>query len=132
MFVTMLVVQGRPKGKFLTFPPGEYLFGRGDECHVRPVSPWVSRQHCLLTIGNSEVKVTDLASSNGTLVNGSRVLNEAFLRENDFLQVGPLALKVIKIGSPGEHPPVPTSELAETADADEDSSDSNHKLAELK
>src|SRR5437660_477344 len=95
MKVAMLVVQGRPKGKCLRFPNGEYLIGRGVECHVRPNSPWVSRQHCLLFISETGVQVRDLGSTNGTLVNGVRILEEQRLRAGDRLQVGPLVLQLV-------------------------------------
>ena len=50
MNVKLFVVQGRPAGKRLSFPLGEFYFGRGGECQVRPLSEWVSRQHCLLRV----------------------------------------------------------------------------------
>src|SRR5438270_827263 len=39
--VQLLVVQGRPSGKRLLFPNGDYYIGRGAECQVRPDSEWV-------------------------------------------------------------------------------------------
>jgi pSer/pThr/pTyr-binding forkhead associated (FHA) protein len=101
MKVTMLVVQGRPKGKCLRFAEGEYLIGRGVECHVRPNSPWVSRQHCLLQVSDGEVVVRDLCSTNGTLVNGVRILDEKRLEFGDRLQIGPLVLELTR------HAPIP-------------------------
>src|SRR6201993_772373 len=73
MKVKLLVVHGRPLGKALLFPSGEFVFGRGEECHVRPNSDWVSRQHCLLRVAEDGVHLRDLGSRNGTLVNGARV-----------------------------------------------------------
>jgi pSer/pThr/pTyr-binding forkhead associated (FHA) protein len=90
----LLVVHGRPKGKSLVFGPGEYLFGRGDECHVRPNSDWVSRQHCLLRVAPDGVFLRDLGSRNGTLVNGKRVVDECPLQQGDHVQVGPLVFQV--------------------------------------
>lgn len=95
MDVKMLIVQGRAKGKYLQFPEGEFLFGRGPECHIRPNSPWVSRQHCLLRICGDHVSVCDLGSSNGTLVNGKRLVGERRLQPGDQLQVGPLVLQLV-------------------------------------
>lgn len=95
MKVTMLVVQGRPKGKCLRFPSGDYLIGRGVECQVRPNSAWVSRQHCILRIDEAAVHVRDLGSTNGTLVNGVRVVGERTLEPGDQLQVGPLVLEFL-------------------------------------
>jgi predicted component of type VI protein secretion system len=95
MNVTLLVVQGRPLGKRLTFPPGEYYFGRGSECHVRPNSDWISRQHCLLRVDAETASLRDLASRNGTLVNGSLVEGERALEDGDLLQLGPLVFEVM-------------------------------------
>src|SRR5262249_36296519 len=87
-------VQGRPRGKSLVFPEGEYVFGRGAECHIQPNSEWVSRQHCLLRVGPKGAFIRDLNSRNGTLVNGKRVLEELRLVHGDQVQVGPLVFEV--------------------------------------
>ncbi len=94
MNVKMLVVQGRPAGKTLVFATGEYYFGRGAECHIRPNSEWVSRQHCLLRVTAEEAFLRDLGSRNGTLVNGKRIHEECRLVDGDQVQVGPLVLTV--------------------------------------
>jgi pSer/pThr/pTyr-binding forkhead associated (FHA) protein len=94
MKAKLLVVHGRPEGKSLAFPSGEYVFGRGAECHIRPNSDWVSRQHCMLRVTPDGVFVRDLGSRNGTLVNGVRVIGECRLLRGDQLQVGPLVFEV--------------------------------------
>ena len=94
MKVYLLVVHGQPEGKSLLFPRGQYLFGRGDECHIRPNSDWVSRQHCLLRVTSDKVLLRDLGSRNGTLVNGERLVGERPLLHGDMLQVGPLVFQV--------------------------------------
>src|SRR5262245_20079379 len=94
MNMKLLVVQGRPRGKVLRFPFGEFLIGRGAECHIRPNSDWVSRQHCLLRVTPDGVFIRDLGSRNGTLVNGLRVVEERRLENGDQLQVGPLVFEV--------------------------------------
>src|SRR4029079_3221006 len=70
MVIRLRLVQRTPQGQQLFFRRGEYLFGRGAECHVRPNSEWVSRQHCLLRVTGEVVSLRDLGSRNGTLVNG--------------------------------------------------------------
>ena len=94
MKVKLHVVHGRPQGKSFLFPPGDFLFGRGSECHIQPNSDWVSRQHCLLRVGSEEVSIRDLGSRNGTLVNGHRLIGEVRLRDGDQLQVGPLVFEL--------------------------------------
>jgi pSer/pThr/pTyr-binding forkhead associated (FHA) protein len=96
MDVQLKVVRGKPHGHCLRFGPGEFVFGRGPECHVRPNSELVSRQHCLLKVQpNGGLSVRDLGSANGTLVNGARVIGERPLQNGDVLQLGPVVLQVI-------------------------------------
>ncbi len=56
--------------------------------------PLVSRHHCTLTHRDSSLWVKDLNSSNGTLINGERVL-EAALHPGDKLTVGPLTFVAV-------------------------------------
>ena len=93
MTAKLVVVQGRPAGKTLSFPDGVYYFGRGEECHVRPNSEWVSRQHCMLRVAADVVSLRDLGSRNGTLVNGARLDGERLLVDGDRLQIGPLVFE---------------------------------------
>lgn len=94
MSLRLRIVQGRPHGQQLCFSRGEYLFGRGAECHVRPNSEWVSRQHCLLRVTADAAWIRDLGSRNGTLINGARLVSEHSLRPGDRVEVGPLVFEV--------------------------------------
>jgi pSer/pThr/pTyr-binding forkhead associated (FHA) protein len=123
MNVKLRIVQGRPQGKSMVFPQGEYVFGRGAECHVRPNSDWVSRQHCLLRITAEGAFLRDLSSRNGTLVNGARFTEERRLQHGDQVQVGPLVFEVI-LEENGDLPPTvetapeaPARPAADTASA---------------
>jgi pSer/pThr/pTyr-binding forkhead associated (FHA) protein len=94
MKVNLVVVRGQPQGKALLFPRGEFVFGRGTECHIRPNSSWVSRQHCLLRVAEEEVRLRDLGSTNGTLINGIRLIGERLLTHGDQIQIGPLVFEL--------------------------------------
>jgi pSer/pThr/pTyr-binding forkhead associated (FHA) protein len=106
MSVKMKVVHGKPHGSYLNFPEGEFVVGRGPECHVRPNSELISRQHCLLRVHGQALHVRDLGSTNGTLVNGERLVEERALQPGDILQLGALVLEVVesapKVASPGD------------------------------
>jgi pSer/pThr/pTyr-binding forkhead associated (FHA) protein len=95
MTLKLKIVQGKPRGFDLHFPKGEFVFGRGPECHVRPNSDLVSRQHCLLHVDDAGAQIRDLGSTNGTLVNGKRVRDARALKDGDTVQLGPLVLKVM-------------------------------------
>jgi pSer/pThr/pTyr-binding forkhead associated (FHA) protein len=90
MNAKLVVLRGHPQGKSLPLPRGEFVIGRGSECHVRPNSYFVSRQHCLLRVTDKGVLLRDLGSTNGTLINGARVIGERPLRHHDLIQIGPL------------------------------------------
>ena len=53
----------------------------------------MSRVHCRLTAGATELEVVDLESTNGTYVNGERT-DRATLKEGDRLGVGRVELLV--------------------------------------
>ncbi len=96
MDVQLKVLQGKPHGHCIPFGPGEFIFGRGPECHVRPNSELISRQHCLFKVQtDGHLFIRDLGSANGTLVNGSRVVGERPLENGDTLQLGPVVLQVL-------------------------------------
>jgi pSer/pThr/pTyr-binding forkhead associated (FHA) protein len=56
----------------------------------------VSRVHCRLTAAEDYVEVVDLASTNGTYINGARVEHGA-LKAGDVLKVGRVELKADKV-----------------------------------
>ncbi len=95
MNLRLKIVHGKPNGHVLTFPTGQFLFGRGPECDICPNSDLVSRQHCQLEVSDTSAKLRDLGSLNGTLVNGQRVIGEVGLNDGDSVQIGPLTLEVM-------------------------------------
>ncbi|MGE3508940.1 MAG: FHA domain-containing protein [Vicinamibacterales bacterium] len=56
----------------------------------------VSRLHCRLEVTDDRIDVVDLASTNGTFVNGQRV-DRARVRSGDLLQIGRVALHVQRV-----------------------------------
>jgi pSer/pThr/pTyr-binding forkhead associated (FHA) protein len=94
MLVQLKILHGSNAGKEIKVPAPKYVIGRGDECHLRPQSDAVSRQHCVILTTENEVVVRDLNSRNGTFVNGERVGEEAVLLSGDVLRVGPLEFEL--------------------------------------
>ena len=118
MNIRLLVVQGKPAGKSLLFGPGEYFLGRGQECHVRFNSDWVSRQHCLVRVTHEQASVRDLGSRNGTLVNGQLVGPERSLCQGDQVQIGPVVFEVHLDPSRGPTSPAGSSEIFRAGESD--------------
>jgi pSer/pThr/pTyr-binding forkhead associated (FHA) protein len=97
------------------------VIGRGENCDLRVPLLSVSRRHCELSVGGSSVKIKDLASSNGTYVNNTRV-NEGVLKAGDRLAVGPIVFTLQIDGQPESIKPVKTKgqKLAEESPAEEE------------
>ena len=94
--------------------------GRGKECTFRIPLVDVSRKHCELTLGEGELRVRDLASSNGTFVNDRRI-NETTLHAGDDLAIGPVKFTVQIDGEPADiAPPGANAQAAEATSAADD------------
>lgn len=52
---------------------GEIIIGHHPGCDIRTNDPYVSRRHCKLVNDNGQLKLFDLASTNGTFVNDTRI-----------------------------------------------------------
>lgn len=58
----------------INLPPGAYVVGRAQSCHIVLAPLEVSRRHMLLTVHeHHKVSVKDLDSKNGVYVNGVRI-----------------------------------------------------------
>ncbi len=87
---------------------GETLVGRGSRVAFFLDEPSVSREHALIRRLGDTVSVTDLTSSNGTFVNGERVVKTRALELGDTIKLGAAELKfgvtrgpVVSTVSPG-------------------------------
>jgi hypothetical protein len=78
-------------GQLYTLALGANLIGRGETSQIRIADTGISRQHARVDFDGLRVTVTDLGSTNGTGVNGTRV-NAAALQAGDVVQVGSTAL----------------------------------------
>jgi hypothetical protein len=68
------------------------VIGRAPSSGLTLVATEVSRAHCQVTLTNGTVSVTDLDSTNGTLVNGQRITHTTDLPPGGVLQLGPYRL----------------------------------------
>src|SRR5262245_58829991 len=66
----------------------EFLIGRGADCNLRLHDVDVSRHHCLIRRRQGETTLVDLGSSNGTFVNGHRVVSQVELHPSDEIRLG--------------------------------------------
>jgi pSer/pThr/pTyr-binding forkhead associated (FHA) protein len=85
--------------RFRILPGSIKTVGRSTGADFIVEAPLVSRIHCRLTAGATELEVLDLGSTNGTFVNGERVERRT-LKAGDKLGVGRVELMVQQEVSP--------------------------------
>jgi len=107
MDVKLVMFKRDGKRKDFKVKTEKTVLGRGEECDLRVPLLNVSRKHCELTLGEDELRVRDLASSNGTYVNNRRI-NETTLKAGDRLVIGPVVFTVQIDGQPSEITPIRT------------------------
>ncbi|MDB5036868.1 MAG: hypothetical protein JWQ35_396 [Bacteriovoracaceae bacterium] len=83
----LLVVSGPHIGRSFPIDKVEFMIGRVDSCDLVVEDDLVSRHHCKFVINKEGTLLSDLASTNGTLLNGHRV-ERNLLKEGDQIQVG--------------------------------------------
>jgi pSer/pThr/pTyr-binding forkhead associated (FHA) protein len=92
--ILLIVVQGKPEGKTIPITGPRFVIGRGVDCHLRPNSEEVSRNHAEIVVTETEAVVRDLGSRNGTRVNGKLLSGAHRLKSGELLQVGPLTFAI--------------------------------------
>jgi pSer/pThr/pTyr-binding forkhead associated (FHA) protein len=87
MWVLKTTNEGDASFTFRILPGSIKTLGRSPGAEFIVEAAMVSRLHCRLTAGATELQVNDLESTNGTFVNGQRV-TQASLKTGDKLGVG--------------------------------------------
>ncbi|MER7756144.1 FHA domain-containing protein [Kitasatospora sp. NPDC097643] len=65
------------------------LVGRGSDCQIHVGDPKISRRHAVVWWSDGHTTVEDLASTNGTLLNGHPVYGQTVLHSGDVIDFGP-------------------------------------------
>ena len=89
------VVGGKHSGQVIPLNRKKFLIGREQDCQLRPNSEMVSRHHCVFSLDDYSVRLRDLGSTNGTLVNGERIQREVVLASADRIVIGNLDFELV-------------------------------------
>lgn len=88
------ILSGPQAGQIFMLKKGKNRFGRSAECEFQLASNGISKTHFELTVFPDKIVLTDLKSSNGTFVNGTRV-HHAMVRLGDRLAAHDILFDVV-------------------------------------
>ncbi|MEN8239555.1 MAG: FHA domain-containing protein [Actinomycetota bacterium] len=95
-FAWALTIEGGPQaGLTYVLAKGDSIAGRGAASSVYLPDVTVSREHARLRVTDDKLTITDLASTNGTYINGVRHA-AGTLSVDDLLMIGKFRLRVSK------------------------------------
>lgn len=94
MKVNLRLTSGEQSGSEYLVEVAEFTIGRDASCSLALAVNDMSRKHCTLLIRNDGVFLRDDQSSNGTYVDGRRVLGAIQLKDNDELRLGSQELQI--------------------------------------
>ncbi len=100
--LAMRFISGKYQGGEFPLVPGkEILIGRSNDLDMVLAEDMVSRRHARIGFQGDEIFIEDLASTNGTFVNGEKI-KRSRLREGDRVLIGTSILKVVASDSSGK------------------------------
>ena len=97
----LLIVNGDLAGRRYQVKPGGLRLGRSSSNDIHVPDEKLSRNHCLFETVDDGIRLTDLASANGTIVNGEMLGNDPVeLHVGDEIEVGSTVVRVVGEGEP--------------------------------
>lgn len=87
------VLKGDGQAGEIHIPAEGAVLGRGEEAQFRFRELSMSRKHCRIALRHVDWIVEDLVSSNGTYINGQRLVAPRRLDPGDCLQMGQVVLR---------------------------------------
>ena len=102
--VPILIAQSGPvTGQRWTLSKEMFTIGRGAECDIVIPDRQISRVHARLRRGEEGFELEDLASKNGTHINGALLKGKQLLQDGDLIQLAFVA-KLVYVGSEATMP----------------------------
>lgn len=100
-------VAGKDQGReFPLRPDMNIVIGRVSDVDILLLDEKVSRKHAKISTPGGQVLIEDLASRNGTFVNGARI-RSAELKEGDQILIGSSMIKLVSLGETRPRLPKP-------------------------
>ncbi|MFJ4845096.1 FHA domain-containing protein [Streptomyces sp. NPDC088733] len=102
----LIVTSGPDEGTVYDVPAGYCEIGRLPGSGIRLDGEGISRRHAAMNRAGSHVVLADLGSTNGTFLNGDRLMAPRPLRDGDLMRIGHVELRLsVASGGDREAPP---------------------------
>jgi pilus assembly protein CpaF len=95
---------GAAEPRRLSIDKPEILIGKQPDCDVVLSGGKVSRRHARIAVADGGMRIEDLQSTNGTLVNGEAVSGSRALGERDEVRIADFVLRVSRGEEPAKAP----------------------------
>ncbi|HXI84545.1 MAG TPA: DUF4388 domain-containing protein [Verrucomicrobiae bacterium] len=100
-------VAGKDQGREFPLPPDlTIVIGRVNDADLLLLDEKISRKHAKISTHKGRVMIEDLASRNGTFVNGVRIRSME-LQEGDKIVIGSSTMQLASVSEVGSRPPLP-------------------------
>ena len=99
MDINLLLLKSNGSCKTIPVPSSVAVVGRRRDCDLRVPLDGVSRRHCRIFTHEDTVKIRDLNSRNGTIVNGQNI-EETDINPGDKVTLGPVTFVMQVNGKP--------------------------------
>jgi diguanylate cyclase (GGDEF)-like protein len=91
----LIMLEGDLPGQVFRLRAGRQIVGRRPECDIRVRERAVSGIHAEVVRVRDAVTINDLASTNGTMINGMRIRNPVPLMQGNLIKVGNCVFKFV-------------------------------------
>jgi len=91
-------LSGSSRGRQFKLSQGDNEIGRSSSCSISLNDSELSRRHCLIRISEGRSILYDLASANGTYLNGELMLEPSVLYDGDEILIGETKLQYKQAG----------------------------------
>jgi pSer/pThr/pTyr-binding forkhead associated (FHA) protein len=101
-------VAGKDQGREFPLPPDlTIVIGRVNDADLLLLDEKISRKHAKISTHGGRVMIEDLASRNGTFVNGARISSAVELQEGDQIVVGSSTMQLVSVADVKPRSPQP-------------------------
>jgi DNA segregation ATPase FtsK/SpoIIIE, S-DNA-T family len=105
--IELVVVGGPSSGLRAPLSDGRHRLGRGADCDIRIADKALSREHLLIDVVGSKIRIKDAGSTNGTFIEGRRLHEESELDLGQVVEAGTSLLRLQRAASDPPHRRVP-------------------------